>query len=81
MTEININTSQNLVNVNTEKTEVTITTLGPQGPKGTTHLIENEDVDATLRVDKSLLYYNAATEKFVADADVTTLTLTDGGNF
>jgi hypothetical protein len=32
-------------------------------------------------VDRSLLYYDSSRELVVADAEVTTSTLTDGGNF
>lgn len=61
---------------------VTQYAIGPQGPPGTPgSLGEVPDVDATARIDKSLLYYDAATEKFKADSTVTTTTLTDGGNY
>jgi hypothetical protein len=39
------------------------------------------DVDTTARIDKSLLYYDAASAQFRADATITTTTLTDGGNY
>lgn len=58
---------------------VTQYAIGPQG--AATALSSAPDVNATARIDKSLLYYDAATEKFKADATVTTTTLTDGGNF
>lgn len=53
--------------------------VGPQGPA--VPLSGAPDVNATARIDKSLLYYDAATEKFKADATVTTTTITDGGHF
>lgn len=53
--------------------------VGPQGPA--TALTGAPDVNATARIDKSLLYYDAATEKFKADATITTTTITDGGHF
>lgn len=39
------------------------------------------DMDLSSATDGSLLYYNAATDNFRADTDVTRTTLTDGGNF
>lgn len=39
------------------------------------------DVEATQRTNGSVLIYDAATAKFVADAVNTKITLTDGGNF
>lgn len=61
---------------------VTQYAIGPQGPPGTPgSLGEVPDVDATARIDKSLLYYDAATEKFKADGTVTTTTITDGGSY
>jgi hypothetical protein len=39
------------------------------------------DVDESAKVDGSLLYYDAASSKFLADAVNTRITLTDGGNF
>ena len=54
--------------------------IGPQGP-GFTSLTTVPDVDAGARIDKSLLYYDAASSKFKLDASITTTTLTDGGNY
>jgi hypothetical protein len=39
------------------------------------------DVDVGGKVNNSLLYYSAASQKFKADSSTTTLTITDGGNF
>lgn len=39
------------------------------------------DVDAAGKVDGSVLYYDAAEAKFLADDITTRITLTDGGNF
>jgi hypothetical protein len=58
---------------------VTQYAIGPQGPA--TALSGAPDVNATARIDKSLLYYDAASQKFKADATVTTTTLTDGGAY
>jgi hypothetical protein len=47
---------------------------GPQGPPGF-------GINDTAKVDKSIVYYNAATQQFTADAAWTVSTITDGGNF
>ena len=39
------------------------------------------DVLASSKVDGSVLYYSSNSQKFLADALETKLTLTDGGNF
>ncbi len=84
MTSVNVTAVTNTVTVvEGDTTVVAITTAGPQGPPGgsATALGELADVDTAQRVDRSVLYYNAAQEEFVADAIETIITLTDGGNF
>lgn len=48
--------------------------IGPQGEKGI-------NLDETAKIDGSVVYYDAASAKFKADATVTKALLTDGGNF
>ena len=48
--------------------------IGPQGEKGI-------ELDETAKIDGSVVYYDAASSKFKADANVTKSLLTDGGNF
>lgn len=64
---------------------VQIATPGPQGPSGEAltsfALVDLEDVDATQKVENSVLYYNAEKSAFVLDDVNTVQTLTDGGNF
>lgn len=48
--------------------------IGPQGEKGI-------NLDETAKIDGSVVYYDAASSKFKADATVTKSLLTDGGNF
>jgi hypothetical protein len=48
--------------------------IGPQGEKGI-------NLDETAKIDGSVVYYDAASSKFKADATITTNALTDGGNF
>lgn len=66
-------------------TVLEVSVAGPQGPQGLPGVAANldavSDVDASSKVDRSLLYYDAGTNTFKADATVTTSTLTDGGNF
>ena len=50
---------------------------GPQGPPGVSGIM----VDDSARVDKSLIYYDAASASYKVDAIITNFTLTDGGNF
>ena len=75
MTSVNITTTKNTVTVNEgDATVVTVSTLGPQGPKGL-------ELDETAKVDGSVIYYDQSSAKFKADATTTKLTLVDGGNF
>jgi hypothetical protein len=62
---------------------VRVATPGPPGVSGdgATQLGSLVDVDVGGRVNNSLLFYSAASQKFKADSSTTTLTLTDGGNF
>jgi len=74
MTNINITQNKNTVTVNGETRVVTVKVAGPQGPKGL-------DLDETSKVDGSVVYYDASSAKFKADATTTKLTLVNGGNF
>ena len=74
MTSVNISTTKNTVSVNGETSVVSVTTTGPQGPKGL-------DLDETAKVDGSVVYYDSTSAKFKADATTTNLTLVNGGNF
>lgn len=48
--------------------------IGPQGPAG----INLED---SAKINGSIVYYDSASSSYKADANVTTIGLTDGGNF
>tara|TARA_Y100000401_G_C8288223_1_gene207244 strand:+ start:585 stop:812 length:228 start_codon:yes stop_codon:yes gene_type:complete len=75
MTSVNISTTKNNVTVNEgDSTIVTVTTVGPQGPKGL-------DLDESAKVNGSVIYYDSTSATFKADATTTKLTLVDGGNF
>jgi hypothetical protein len=50
---------------------------GPAGPPGPGGIV----VDETNRVNRSIVYFDANTTTYKADAVITDLTLTDGGNF
>lgn len=63
-----------------ETSVVTAVAVGPQGPigpQGASGLI----VDTTAKVNKSVVYYDAHTSSFKADATWTTTTIVDGANF
>ncbi len=75
MTSVNITTTKNTVTVNEgDTTVVSVTTAGPQGPKGL-------ELDETAKVNGSVIYYDQSSAKFKADATTTKLTLVDGGSF
>ena len=61
---------------------VEIQTQGPQGVAGPSAPFSSlSDVDATGKVDKSVVYYDSASSKNKVDNIYTVLTLTDGGAF
>ena len=71
---VTITEQQVTVSENTTTGVVTASTPGPRGPKGI-------ELNETAKVDKSIIYYDAAAQTFKADSTWTTDTLTDGGNF
>jgi hypothetical protein len=89
MTSVNVTTTTNTVEVTTngstavvavpQTSVVSAITQGPQGPQGPAGPAFN--IDSTAKVDKSVVYYDAAASQFKADTTWTTSTLTDGGNF
>jgi hypothetical protein len=93
MTSVNVTTQTNTVEVtNNDRTAVvtvpstsvvTAITQGPQGATGASvsYLSELNDVNVSAKTDGSVLYYDAAASKFLADEINTKITLTDGGNF
>ena len=58
---------------------VALSTAGPKEQAAT--LAALQDVDASNRVDNSVLYYDGNSETFKANSLNTISTLTDGGNF
>ena len=74
MSNISVSQTKNKITVNGETRVVTVKTAGPQGPKGI-------DLDETSKVNGSVVYYDATSAKFKADATTTKLTLVNGGNF
>jgi len=69
--------------------QVNVAAAGPQGPAGPSgapgsglaFLSTLQDVNVANKASNSVLYYDQASDKFVADSIYTVLTLTDGGNF
>jgi hypothetical protein len=83
MSIVNVTDVSNTVNV-TESGVVIVGVIGagPQGPPGPPGSPgAGFDIDTTARVDKSVVYYDAAAAVFKADTIWTTSTLSDGGNF
>ncbi len=64
-----------------EVTTVEITTVGPQGPAGPAGATGGLRVDETNKIDGSVVYYDASSATFKADATTTKLTLVFGGSF
>ena len=65
-----------------QTTIVEIVTEGPQGPVAPPfNLGDLPNVEVGAAADKSLLYYDAASEQWRGDAIHTVITLTDGGGF
>lgn len=65
-----------------ENVVTTVIAPGPQGPPGEqgtagSGIAVNDDA----KVDKSIVYYDANSQSFKADALWTLLTVSDGGNF
>lgn len=76
MTTVNVSTAGKTAIVQDTATNVvSVITAGPQGPSS------GIQVDATAKIDKSVVYYDSAAGTFKADTVWTTSTLTDGGNF
>lgn len=86
MTSVNTGTTTNTVVVTENGTStvvqspvtttVTATTAGPQGP-----ISQGFVLDSTAKVDKSVIYYDSATNEFKADATWTIESIVLGGNF
>jgi hypothetical protein len=89
MTTVNVTTTNNTVTVtengsstvvqNPVTTTVTATTVGPQGPRGEAG--SGFTLDATAKVDKSVIYYDSSSGEFKADTTWTVETIVLGGNF
>ena len=62
---------------------VEVQTAGPQGPPLSEVLTLEGlvDVDATAKVNASVLYYDTAAGKWLGNDINTVVTITDGGNF
>lgn len=85
MTTVNVTTVSNQVLVTAADVTTVVeapstsivvaTTSGPQGPPG------NFVLDDVAKIDRSLIYYDAASSSFKADATWTTDTIVDGANF
>ena len=89
MTTVNVTTTTNTVTVTENATStvvetpvtttVTATTAGPQGEQGPAGL--GLTLNETAKVDRSVVYYHAASGEFRADDTWTINTIVLGGNF
>ena len=76
MTTVNITTSKNTVTVDESNSSViTVATQGPQGASA------DDAINMDNAINKSIVYYDSTTSSLRADANWTTDTLSDGGNF
>ena len=76
MTTVNITTSKNTVTVDESNSSViTVATVGPQGASA------DDAINMDNAINKSIVYYDSTTSSLRADANWTTDTLSDGGNF
>ena len=80
MTTVNVSTAgKTTVVQDTTTNVVSVITAGPQGAGAGAGA--GLQVDATAKIDKSVVYYDATAGTFKADTVWTTSTITDGGNF
>ena len=76
MSSVNITTNKNTVTVDENNSSViTVATQGPQGASAA------DSVNIDNAVNRSIVYYDSTSSRLVADANWTTSTITDGGNF
>ena len=76
MTTVNITTNKNTVTVDESNSSViTVATQGPQGASAA------DSVNVDNAVNRSIVYYDSTSSSLKADANWTTSTITDGGNF
>lgn len=72
--EVKVTQLKNKIVVDNTANVVHVITQGEQGAKG----LELSDIN---KVDGSIIRWNNAAGKYIADSTVTPLELTDGGNF
>lgn len=60
---------------------VEVIARGPQGPPGPPTTGSGLFVNDAAKIDKSIVYYDAASSSYKADAIWTTSTIVDGANF
>ena len=80
MTTVNVTTANNSVTV-TDNGATTVVKTPVTTVVKATFPVPYFNVNDSAKVDKSIVYYDAASGQFKADDTQTTSTLTDGGNF
>jgi hypothetical protein len=79
---VEINDAGTVVVAEPTREVVEVVTVGPQGPSSPVgEFGDIPNVDTSAVVDKSVLYYDAASGMWRGDDIQTVLTLTDGGAF
>ena len=82
MTTVNVTTTSNSVTVTDNGATTVVKTPVTTVVKATLqHQVFYFDINDSAKVDKSIVYYDAASGQYKADDTQTTSTLTDGGNF
>ena len=80
MTTVNVTTTKNTVTVTEDGSSTVVQTPVTTVVKAT-FPVPYFNIDDSAKVDKSIVYYDAASARYKADATWTTDTLVLGGNF
>lgn len=82
MTTVNVTTTNNSVTVTDNGATTVVKTPVTTVVKATLqHQVFYFNINDSAKVDKSIVYYDAASGQYKADDTQTISTLTDGGNF
>lgn len=79
MTDVNITTTKNTVEVTEEPT--TIVKIATQGSQGASFSLTNTSLEDSNKVNNSVVYFDSTSATFKADNTRTVENLVDGGNF
>ena len=79
MTEVNITTTKNTIEVIEEAT--TTVKIATQGSQGASFSLTNTSLEDSNKVNNSVVYFDSTSATFKADNTRTVENLVDGGNF